>query len=91
MYHHLRWTALSVRECAVPKRLLVRELARRMVTSGGSRGQSVMLYQQVSPPPAPTGLYACCFTDAVEGVQSVRPAHLGSHQEVRRWVLSMRM
>lgn len=46
-----------------------------------SKGQSVMLYQQVLPLPNIHRFVRLLLTDAGQGVRSVRPAHQGYHQE----------
>lgn len=46
-------------EFTVPSDLVSSCLKKLVVTRIQGRGQSVMLYQQVSPLQTPTGLYAC--------------------------------
>jgi hypothetical protein len=50
-----------------------------------SLGQSVMLFQQVAPLPGTRRFVRLLLMDAGRGVQSVRPTHLGFHQEVCMW------
>lgn len=90
--HHKMMDRLKKKqERSYLRMLSVRSLAELRHSIWKVKGQSVMLYQQVPPLPNTHRFVRLLLMDASWGVQSVRPAHQGYHQEATTIEKDMRV